>query len=162
MMLSLSRPPPRSIHDPLRARPDPSGPAANTRASTPQKGKNQAPVAAQIKPKIIDKGKAKVIDTGKPKKVSYPIQTGGDFKIREPKVPTPPTLPIAPPPKKNPLVEKAEKPSKVARVLKLLDEEESPEAGRPVEAQPEPTPRLTQQSRSRWRLSRLPLSRRGS
>jgi hypothetical protein len=84
------RPQPRPIGDPLRARPDPNSPAANTRASVPQKGKNQAPLAAQVKPKIIDKGKAKVIDTGKPEKVKYPIMTGGDFKIWEPKVPTPP------------------------------------------------------------------------
>jgi hypothetical protein len=136
------RPPPRTIRDPLWARPDPSGPAANTRGSTPQKGKNQAPLAAQVKPKIVDKVKAKVIDTGKPKKATYPIQNDGVFKIWEPKVPTPPTLPIAPPAKKNPLGEKAEKPSKVARVLKLLDEEESLEAGRPVGALPNPTPQV--------------------
>jgi hypothetical protein len=134
------RPPPRPIGDPLRVRPDPSGPAANTRASTPKKGKIEAPSAIQTKPKVIDKGKAKVIDTGKPKKVSYPIQTGGQFKIREPKPPTPPRLPIAAPLKKPP-VEKAEKPAKVARVLKLQDEEESPEVGGHVETHFEPAPR---------------------
>jgi hypothetical protein len=135
-------PKPRPIGDPLRARPDPSSPVANTRASVPQKGKNQAPLAAQVKTKIVDKGKAKVIDTGKPEKVKYLIMTGGDFKIREPKVLTPPTLPMAPPMKKDSLREKAEKPSKVARVLKLLDEEESPEAGGAVKDQPQPTPQI--------------------
>jgi hypothetical protein len=131
------RPPSRPIGDPLRARLDPSSPAANTRASVPQKGKNQAPLATQVKPKIVDKGKAKVIDTGKPEKVKYPIMTGGDFKIREPKVPTPPTH--TPPVKKDSLREKAEKPSKVARVLKLLDKEESPKAGGTIKDQPQPT-----------------------
>jgi hypothetical protein len=132
------RPPPRSIGDPLRVRLDPSGPAANTRASTPRKGKNEAPLAAQVKPKVVDKGKAKVVDTGKPEKVIYPIMTGGDFKIRKPKVPAPPTLPINPSVKKGPSVGKPEKPPKAARVLKLLDKEESPEVGGPVKAHPEP------------------------
>jgi hypothetical protein len=134
------RPPLRPIGDPLRVRPHPSGPAANTRASTPKKDKDEAPVATRIKPKVVDKGKAKEIDTGKPEKVSYPIQTGGQFKIWEPKTPTPPRLPIAAPPKK-PQVKSAEKPPKVARVLKLQDEEETLEAGGPVEVRPEPAPR---------------------
>jgi hypothetical protein len=127
--------PMRPIGDPLRARPDPSGPATNTRGSTPLKGKNKIPVAVQSKPKIVDKGKAKVVDTGKPKKVTYPIQTGGAFKIHERKVPTPLASPIVPPVKKSPVVEKkVEKPSKEARVLKLLDEKEGSEAGEPVKA----------------------------
>jgi hypothetical protein len=99
-------------------------------------------LATQVKPKIVDKGKAKVINTGKPEKVKYPIMTSGDFKIREPKVPTPPPLPIAPPVKKDSLREKAEKPSKMARVLKLLDEEESLEVGGAVKDQPQPTPQI--------------------
>jgi hypothetical protein len=79
------RPPVRPVGDPLRARLDPtgrldrSGPAANTRASTPQKGKGEAPLAAQVKPKVVDKGKAKVVDTGKPAKAVYPIMTGGEL-----------------------------------------------------------------------------------
>jgi hypothetical protein len=133
-------PPPRPIGDPLRVLPDPSGLAANTRASTPKKEKNEVLVATRAKPKVVDKGKAKVIDTGKPEKVLYPIQTGGQFKIRAPKPSTPLRLPIAAPPKK-PQVEKAEKPLKVARVLKLQDEKESPKTGGPIEARPEPTPR---------------------
>jgi hypothetical protein len=154
------RPPVRPIGDPLRVRADPNGPAANTRASTPRKGKGEAPLAAQVKPKVVDKGKAKVVDTGKPAKVVYPIMTGGDFKIREPKVPTPPSLPINPPAKKGLLVEKPEKPPKVARVLKLLDEEESPkQVGLPRTFR-DPLVRHTQQLRSQWRLSRLPSSKR--
>jgi hypothetical protein len=79
------RRPSRPVSDPLRARLDPegrldpSGPAANTRASTPQKRKGEAPLAAQVKPKAVDKGKAKVVDTGKPTKAVYPIMTGGNF-----------------------------------------------------------------------------------
>jgi hypothetical protein len=128
----------RPIGDPLRVRVDPNSPATYTRASTPRKGKNEAPLAVQVKPKVVDKGKAKVVDTGKPVKVTYPIMTGGVFKIREPKVLTPPSLPISPPVKKGPLVEKPEKPHKAARVLKLLDEEESPEVGGPAKALSEP------------------------
>jgi hypothetical protein len=136
------RPAVRPVGDPLRAHLDPSsrldrsGPAANTRASTPQKGKGEAPLAAQVKPKVVDKGKAKVVNTGKPVKAVYPIMTGGAFKIWEPKVPTPPSLPINPPAKKGLLVEKPKKPPKVARALKLLDEEESPEAGGPTKDLP--------------------------
>jgi hypothetical protein len=136
------RPPRRPVSDPLRARLDPSSPAANTRASVPQKGKDQAPLAAQVKPKVVDKGKAKVVDTGKPEKVKYPIMTDGNFKIREPKVPTPPTLPIAPPMKRDSLREKVEKPSEAAWVLKLLDEEEGSEASGAVKDQPQPTPQI--------------------
>jgi hypothetical protein len=154
------RPRPRLIGDPLRARPDPSNPTANTRASVPQKDKNQAPLAAQVKPKIVNKGKAKVIDTRKPEKVKYLIMTGGDFKIQEPKVPTPPPLPIAPPVKKDPLQEKAEKPSKVARVLKLLDEEESPEASGAVKDQPQPTPQIQVAVEESMEVIEVPLAKK--
>jgi hypothetical protein len=132
----------RPIGDPLRAHLDPSGPACQHQGLNPLEGKNKVLVAVQDKPKIVDKGKAKVVDTGKPKKVTYPIRTGGAFKIREIKVPTPPTLPIAPPVRKSPVVEKkVEKPSKVVRALKLLDEEEEPEAGGPVETLMKAIPR---------------------
>jgi hypothetical protein len=136
------RRPSRPVGDPLRARLDPdgrldpSGPAANTRASTPRKGKGEAPLAAQVKPKVADKGKAKVIDTGKPTKAVYPIMTGGNFKIWEPKVPIPPSLPVNPPTKKGLLVDKPEKPPRVARALKLLDEEESSKVGGPTKNLP--------------------------
>jgi hypothetical protein len=136
------RRPSRPASDPLRARLDPegrldpSGPAANTRASTPQKRKGEAPSATQVKPKAVDKGKAKVIDVGKPAKAVYPIMTGGSFKIREPRIPTPPSLPINPPTKEGLLVEKPEKPPKVAKALKLLDEKGIPEAGGPAKDLP--------------------------
>jgi hypothetical protein len=136
------RRPSRPASDPLRARLDPegrldpSGPAANTRASTPRKGKGEAPLAAQPKPKVVDKGKTKVVDTGKPTKAVYPIMTSGNFKIREPKVPTPPSLPINPPVKKGLPMDKPEKPPRAARALKLLDEEESSEAGGPAKDLP--------------------------
>jgi hypothetical protein len=68
--------------------------------------------------------------------------TDGNFKIREPKVPTPPTLPITPPVKKDSLREKVEKHPKAALVLKLLDEEEGSEAGGAVKDQPQLTPQI--------------------
>jgi hypothetical protein len=135
--------PMRLIGDPLQAHPNPSGPAANTRGSTPLKGKNKIPVAIQSKPKIVDKGKAKVVDSRKPKKVTYPIQTGGAFKIHERKAPTLLASPVVPSAKKSPIVEKkAEKPSRVARVLKLLNDEEGSEAGGPAEALLKPIPQV--------------------
>jgi hypothetical protein len=98
--------------------------------------KGKAPLAAQVKPKAVDKGKAKVVDTRKPAKAVYPVMTGGNFKIREPKIPTPPSLPINPPAKEGLQAEKPEKPLKVARALKLLDEEENPKAGGPTKDVP--------------------------
>jgi hypothetical protein len=112
---------------------DPSPPAANTRGATPRKGK--AP-AADDRPAKVDKGKGKVVEPEKPKKATYPIQTGGNFKIREPRRPSPPVFPIAPPPKKSPLNEgtKTEAHPKVVRALRLADEESETE--KPVEAPP--------------------------
>jgi hypothetical protein len=52
-------PPVRSIEDHLQALLDPSGPATNTRGSTPLKGKDKVPVAVQNKPKIVDKARLK-------------------------------------------------------------------------------------------------------
>jgi hypothetical protein len=91
--------------------------------------------------KKVDKGKGVLIEPEKPKKAVYPIRTGGDFKIREPRAPTPLVLPIAPPSKKSPVVEKkkVEVPPKVVRALRLANEEES-DAERPVKATPEQTP----------------------
>jgi hypothetical protein len=47
------RPPIKPIGDPLRIRLDPIGPTANTRGSTPSKGKDKVHVAIQNKPKIF-------------------------------------------------------------------------------------------------------------
>jgi hypothetical protein len=155
----------RPASDPLRARLDPegrldpSGPAANTRASTPQKRKGEAPLAAQVKPKAVDKGKAKVVDTGKPAKAVYPVMTGGNFKIREPKIPTPPSLPINTPPKEG-LAKKPEKPPKVARALKLLDEEESPEAGGPAKDLPGPAPKTHSATNESVEVVEAPLAKK--
>jgi hypothetical protein len=82
---------------------DHSPPAANTRSATPRKDQAQT---AKDKSKKVDKGKGKIVEPEKPKKVVYPIQTGGVFKIREPRLPSPPVLPIASLAKKSPLVEK--------------------------------------------------------
>jgi hypothetical protein len=116
---------------------DPSPPAANTRGATPRKGK--APVAGDRSTKV-DKGKGKMVEPEKPKKTTYPIQTGGVFKIREPRRPSPPVFPVAPP-KKSPLTEgtKTEAHPKVVRALKLADEELETEER--VEAAPSLTPR---------------------
>jgi hypothetical protein len=117
---------------------DPSPPAANTRGATPRKGK--APATGD-RPTKVDKGKGKVVEPEKPKKATYPIQTGGNFKIREPRRPSPPVLPIAPPNKKSPLNEgtKTEAHPKVVRALKLADEESKTEKS--VEAALSPIPR---------------------
>jgi hypothetical protein len=155
----------RPASDPLRARLDPegrldpSGPAANTRASTPQKRKAEAPLAAQVRPQAVDKGKVKVVDTGKPAKAVYPVMTGGDFKIREPKIPTPPSLPINTPPKEG-LAKKPEKPPKVARALKLLDEEESPEAGGPAKDLPGPAPKTHSATNESVEVVEAPLAKK--
>jgi hypothetical protein len=93
------------------------------------------------KSKKVDKGKGKMVELEKPKKTTYPIQTCGTFKIREPKPPSPPILPIAPPIKKSPLVEgtRIEAHPRVTRALKLADEES--EVEKPIEGTPEQTPR---------------------
>jgi hypothetical protein len=72
---------------------------ANTRSSTPRK--DQAQAADKGKSKKIDMGKSKIIELEKPKKVVYPIQTGGAFKIHERKSPTPSASLIVPPTKKS-------------------------------------------------------------
>jgi hypothetical protein len=61
-----------------------SPPTANTWGATPRK--DQAQTADKGESKKVDKGKGILIE---PEKVVYPIQTGGDFKICEPKAPTP-------------------------------------------------------------------------
>jgi hypothetical protein len=116
---------------------DPSPLAANTRGATPRKDK--APTAGDKSTKV-DKGKGKMVEPKKPKKTTYLIQTGGDFKIREPRHPSPPVFLIALPIKKSPLTEetKTEAHPKVVRALKLADEESETE--KPVEAAPSPTP----------------------
>jgi hypothetical protein len=105
---------------------NPSPPAANTRGATPRKDK--APAVGD-KPKKIDKGKGKLVEPEKPKKTTYPIQTGGAFKIREsrpPSLPAEGTATVAHP--------------KVAMALKLADEEKL-KVEKPIEGTPEQTPR---------------------
>jgi hypothetical protein len=113
---------------------------ANTRSATPQK--DQAQAADKGKSKKIDMGKSKIIELKKPKKVVYPIQTGGAFKIHERKAPTPSASLIVPPTKNSLAMgkKKVEVPSRVARALKLANEEDELEAERPIEAVFEPTP----------------------
>jgi hypothetical protein len=83
-----------------------------------------------------------MIKPKKPKKVApFPLQTGGAFKIFEPKASVPPTSPTAPPVKKSPILKKkpVEVPPQVAKALKLVDEEEVLEVEQPVEVAPRPT-----------------------
>ena len=77
----------------------------------------------------MDKGKGKMVKPEKPKKAApFPLQTGGVFKIHNRD--TAPTVPIVPQPVqgvKNP----TEAPPRVARVLKLVDDEDDVEARQP-------------------------------
>jgi hypothetical protein len=68
-----------------------------------------------------------VIEPEKPKKVvAFPLQTGRTFKISEPKASAPLASPVAPSAKKSSILKKKslELPSRVARALKLVDEED--------------------------------------
>jgi hypothetical protein len=111
---------------------DPSPPTANTRGATPRK--DQAQVTDKGKFAKVDKGKGILIEPERLEKVVYPIQTGGVFKIREPRAPTPPA-------KKSHQVEKKNigVSPKVVRALRLADKEES-DVEKTVEATPEQTP----------------------
>jgi hypothetical protein len=91
-------------------------------------------------------GKGKMIELEKLKKVvAFPLQTGGAFKIYEPKAPVPPESPTAPLAKKSPILTKklVEFPSRVARAFKLVDEEEDLEIEQPAEAILGPTPQVS-------------------
>jgi hypothetical protein len=115
-------------------------PAMNTRDATPRK--DQAQAADEGKSKKVENGKGKMIEPEKPKKVIYPIQTGGTFKIHERNASTPPASLMVPSTKKNLVVQrkKIEIPPRMARVLKLADKEDESEAEKPVKAVLETTP----------------------
>jgi hypothetical protein len=142
----------------LRGPANPGPPATNTRSATPRK--DQAQVADKGKSKKVDKGKGKMIE---PEKVVYPIMTSGAFKIHEWKAPTPPASLVVLPTKKSPAVErkkKVEVPPRVARVLKLADEEES-EAEMPIGSIAEPTPLvLVPTKKSDVQVIKAPLAKR--
>jgi hypothetical protein len=110
-------------------------PATNTRGATPQKG--MAQVIDKGKSKVVDKGKGKMVVPKKPKKAKFiPLQTGGAFKIYEPKDLIPSAPLVTQPAKKSPILKN--KPVNtsplVARLLKLVDEKEEREAQQPFEA----------------------------
>jgi hypothetical protein len=88
----------------------------------------------------MDKGKGKMIEPEKPKKAAaFPLQTGGVFKIYDTD-PAPPASVVAP------SVQRARNPieaPRVARVLKLVDEEEEVEAEKPVEVASVPAPKIS-------------------
>jgi hypothetical protein len=76
----------------------------------------------------VDKGKGKLIEPEKPKKAApFLFQTSGAFKILEKDL-VPPTPPVFQPVKRGP-AEKKKPVKKMTRVLKLVNEEENPEAG---------------------------------
>ena len=116
----------RLIEEVTRVQFNPGPPAANTRGATPQK--DQAQVVDKGKSKKVDKGKGKMIEPEKPKKdTPSPLQTCGAFKIYE-KDPAPPVLPVIQQVKRE-RKRLVEGPPKVARLLKLVDEEEDLKAG---------------------------------
>jgi hypothetical protein len=133
-----------------------SPPAANTRSATPRKGKAQdaskgkAVVVDKGKAVAVDKGKAVAVDKGKgilvepekPEKVVYPIQTGGVFRIQEPRAPAILVLPIVPLVVKSPMVprRKVGSPPKAVRALVLADKEDELEVEEPATATFAPTP----------------------
>ena len=122
-----------------RVRFNPGPPATNTRGATPRK--DQAQAIGKGKSNQMDKGKGKMIEPEKPKKAAlFPLQTGGVFKIHDRDLA--PTTPIVPQPVqgvKNP----TEAPSRVARVFKLVDDEDDVEAGQPAEATSVPVPKAS-------------------
>jgi hypothetical protein len=76
----------------------------------------------------VDKGKSEMIKLEKLKKsVHIPLQIGGAFKIYEPKAQVSLASLATQPMKKSPVEKKkkpTEMPPQVARVLKLMDEDE--------------------------------------
>ena len=89
----------------------------------------------------MDKGKGKMIEPEKPKKaVPFPLQIGGAFKIYE-KAHVPLASPVAQPVKREKKKSVAG-PPRVAKVLKLVDDEEDLEAGQPIEAVSGPVPKV--------------------
>ena len=106
----------------------------------------------------LDKGKGKMIELDKPKKAApFPLQTGGAFKIRN-REPAPPA-PIAPQ-----LVQGVKIPTEapcVARVLKLVNDEEDVEAEHPAEVTSVPVPKApTPREESKVEVIEAPLARK--
>ena len=108
-----------------RVRFNPGPHAVNTRGATPRK--EQAQAVGKGKSKQMDKGKGKMIEPEKPKKAApFPLQTGGVFKIHDKDhAPLAPTI-IQPGKREKKLTEA---PPRVARVLKLVDDDDDLETG---------------------------------
>ena len=108
--------------------------AANTQGATPRK--DQAHMVNNNKSKKVDKGKRKMIEPEKPKKLA--LQVGKAFKIYEPRAPVPPKPPVTQPAKKSPIPKKkpVETSPRVARILKLVDEDEDFKVQQPLETIP--------------------------
>ena len=121
---------PRPVAGTTRLLVDQSPPAVNTRGATPRKEQAQATDKGKLKK--VDMGKGKMIEPEKPKELA--LRTGGAFKIYEPQAHVPSKPPLIQSPKKSPIPKKkmVEAPSRVARLLKLVDEEEDSEVPQPL------------------------------
>ena len=130
---------PRPVTGITRLPVDQSPLAVNTRGATPYE--EQAQAADKSKLKKVDKGKGKMIEPEKPKKaVPFPLQTGGVFKIHD-KEPAPSVPAVTHPVKKE--KKPIEAPPRVAKVLKLVDEKDDLEAGKPAEVASVPAPKAS-------------------
>ena len=138
-----------------RVRLNPGPIAANTRSATPRK--EQAQAVSKGKSKQMDKGK--MIEPEKPKKVvPFPLQTGRVFKIHN-KDPAPLAPTILQPEKKE--ERPIEVPSRVAKVLKLVDDEEDLETGEPVKVASVPVQKAsTPEEKSKVEVIEAPLIRK--
>jgi hypothetical protein len=124
----------RPASDSTRVLINPSPSAANTRGDTPRKDKGKTQVADKGKFKVMDKGKGKMIEPEKP--AFIPLQIGEALKIYKLKDLVSPTPSATEPAKKSLVVKRklVDKPPRVARVLKLVDEAKDSEAQQPLEA----------------------------
>ena len=126
---------PRPVAGITRQPVDQSPPATNTRGATPRK--EQAQAADKGKLKKVDKGKGKMIEAEKPKKaVLFPLQTGWVFKIHDKEL-APLTPAVNHPVRRE--KKSIEVPPRVARVLKLVDEEDDLKAGKLAKVASVPT-----------------------
>jgi hypothetical protein len=71
---------------------DPSPPAVNTRGATPKRIRARPRCWTRASPRIWTKDD---VETEKPKKPKLPLQTGGAFKIYEPKASCSPSIALA-------------------------------------------------------------------
>ena len=100
-----------------------------------------------------------MVEPKKPKKATqFPLQIGGVFKIHD-KDPAPPAPMVTHPIKREKKLTEA--PARVAWVLKLVDDEDDLEAGKPAKATSIPVPRApTLGEASKVEVIKVPLARK--